>query len=98
MTVVTVEVRLTQITGDRLFANERTLDPCKYLDIFIKKIKLVFKKHRHLIWCFSLLFYIYSVISASVLNIVCLLKRSTSLDKFSSLLDYRIFIGSLLET
>ena len=58
MSVVTVDVRLTQITGDRLFANERTLDQCKYLDIFMKN-KACLQQHRQLIWCFVVVVVIY---------------------------------------
>ena len=56
-----------------IVANERTLHVSfQYLLIFGRfyKNKARFQKHRQLIWCFLPLFYMYSVISASVINIV----------------------------
>ena len=72
MSVVTVEVQFAEMTGDRHYS-ERAHSPCKFSILIFGsfyKNKTRFQKQRQLIWCFLLLFYMYSVISASVINIV----------------------------
>ena len=69
--VVTVKVRLAETTGDRHYS-ERTHSPCKFLILlfghfYINKARL--QKRRQLIGFFLSLFCMYSVISASVINI-----------------------------
>ena len=57
VSVTTVEVRLTQITGDRLFLRTSALSIHVSSSIwtFYKKNKACLQKHRQLNWCFSLL-------------------------------------------
>ena len=93
VSVVTVDVRLTQITGVRRSPFLRTSAlsiNVSNLDI-LKKIKLVFKNTDSSFGVFLLLllFYIYSVISASVINIVPFIE---AVDKFRNLCLFRYLI------
>ena len=92
VSVVTVDVRLTQITGVRRSPFLRTSAlsiNVSNLDI-LYKIKLVFKNTNSSFGVLLLLlFYIYSVISASVINIVPFIE---AVDKFRNLCLFRYLI------
>ena len=92
VSVVTVDVRLTQITGVRRSPFLRTSAlsiNVSNLDILLK-IKLVFKNTDSSFGVLLLLlFYIYSVISASLINIVPFIE---AVDKFRNLCLFRYLI------
>ena len=97
----TVEVQFAEMTEIAIVANERTLHVSfQYLLIFgrfLDKNKARFQKHRQLIWCFLPLFYMYSVISASVINIVPFIEVFDRLRKYLSL-SWKLSITCNLRT
>ena len=93
MSVVTVDVRLTQITGVRRSPFLRTSAPSINVSKFghFIKIKLVFKTTDSSFGVLLLLlFCIYSVISTSVINIVPFIE---AVDKFRNLCLFRYLIS-----